>query len=362
LTEPFRSIRHGAKTCEVFVGRGLARRLGELTAEWQVRYAIIGDGFLRHHEELLEDLGKHGIETIVIRDGEPAKTLAGVEAIVTELLARGARRDATIIAIGGGVTGDLAGFAAAVFLRGVRLVHVPTTLLAQVDSSIGGKTAVNHAMGKNLVGAFHPAARVIADVSLLSTLPRAELLSGLFEALKSGVIGDAALFETCVESRDEILAAKPEPLDEIVRRSITVKAGIVEQDERDGGVRRLLNYGHTIGHGIEAALGFVGLTHGEAVAWGMIGANAIAAERGMLDVATSERIRATILGFGPARPGALDPDDVYAAVRHDKKFSSSGMVMVLPTAIGRCEVVEGITENEIRSGIGTVLALAGDES
>lgn len=343
------------------MGGGVARRVGELTSQWRTRFAIVAEGFLRHHQDLVGVLGVHGIETIMIRDGEPAKTLSGVEAIVTELLARGARRDATIIAIGGGVTGDLAGFAAAVFLRGVRLVHVPTTLLAQVDSSIGGKTAVNHAMGKNLIGAFHPADRVLVDVSLLSTLPRAELLSGLFEAIKSGVIGDAELFEICVERRSEILAAKPEPLDEVVRRSISVKAGIVEQDERESGVRRLLNYGHTIGHGIEAALGFEGLTHGEAVAWGMVAANAIAVRRGAVDAATAERINRTILDLDPARPGPLDPDDVFAAVRHDKKFSSSGMVMVLPSAIGRCEVVDGITEDEVRSGIATVLELAGGE-
>jgi len=358
VTEAFLSIRHGSKTCDVFVGRGLAGRIGELTSAWRVRFAIVGDGFLRHHAKVVDALGEHGIETIVIRDGEPAKNLVTVEAIVTELLARGARRDATVIAIGGGVTGDVAGFAAAIFLRGVRLVHVPTTLLAQVDSSIGGKTAVNHAMGKNLIGAFHPAARVIVDVNLLSTLPPSELLSGLFEALKSGVIGDPELFEICVARRADILDAKPDVLEDLVRRSIGVKAAIVEKDEREADLRKLLNYGHTIAHGIEAASGYSGLTHGEAVAWGMIGANAVAVRRGVLESATAARIDRAILDFEPARPGPLDPDDIFAAVRHDKKFSSQGMVMVLAASIGRCEIVEGITEEEIRGGIDATLRVA----
>jgi len=348
-------VRHGEGTCEVLLGRNLIRRLPDLTAELSSRFALIGEGFHLHHQAVAEALAAGGIETIIIRDGEQAKTLSGVESIVTELLARGARRDATVIAVGGGVIGDMVGFAAAIFLRGVRLVHVPTTLLAQVDSSIGGKTAVNHAMGKNLVGAFHPAAKVISDVSVLGTLPRAEILSGTFEALKSGVIGDPGLFALCDQRRDEIVKAHADVLEEIVARSVEVKAAIVEQDEREADRRRLLNYGHTIGHGIEAALGFQGLTHGEAVAWGMIGANAIAVERGLLDLGTASRIDDAILAFEPAGTGTLDPDDVLAAVRHDKKFSSKEMVMVLPATIGDCRIVRGIEEAEIRRGIDAAL-------
>lgn len=357
MSEAFRSVRHGEGTCEVLLGRDLFRRIPELTASWPSRFAIIGEGLLRFHETLAGELSAAGLEAVVVRDGEPAKTLSGVEAIVTQLLARGARRDATVIAIGGGVIGDMVGFAAAVFLRGVRLVHVPTTLLAQVDSSIGGKTAVNHPMGKNLIGAFHPAARVIADVSVLSTLPRSELLSGVFEALKSGVIGDPGLFDLCVEKRASILAAQPDVLEEVVRRSITVKADIVEHDEREADLRKLLNYGHTIGHGIEAALGYKRLTHGEAVAWGMIGANAIAVERGLLDPEVASRIDWAILDFTPARTGPLDPEDVFAAIRHDKKFSSTSMVMALPVSVGRCAIVDGIEERELRRGIEAVLRL-----
>lgn len=360
MTEHTRTIRHGERTCEVLLGRNLVRHVPELTAAYPARFAVIGEGFHRLHEVVAEAYAEAGIDVIVVRDGESAKTLSGVEAIVTELLARGARRDATLIAVGGGVIGDMAGLAAAIFLRGIRLVHVPTTLLAQVDSSIGGKTAVNHPMGKNLIGAFHPAAKVISDVSVLGTLPRAELLSGTFEALKCGVIGDPALFDACVAKQDEILAARAEAMLETVRRSIEVKAEIVEKDEREADLRKLLNYGHTIGHGIEAALGFRGLTHGEAVAWGMIGANAVAVERGVLDPSIAARIDAAILALGPALPGLLDPDHVFAAIRHDKKFSSAGMVMVLPATIGDCRVVHGITEAEVRRGIDAVLRVVSD--
>jgi len=358
VTESVRSIRHAGQDCEVLLGRNLVRRIPDLTAAWPSRFAVIGEGFHRLHEEIGEHLAASEIQVIVVRDGESAKTLSGVEAIVTELLARGARRDATIIAVGGGVIGDMVGFASAVFLRGVRLVHVPTTLLAQVDSSIGGKTAVNHPMGKNLVGAFHPAAKVISDVSVLSTLPETELLSGAFEALKSGVIGDADLFSLCVDRRSAILAAQPEVLEEVVHRSVAVKAAIVEADERESDLRKLLNYGHTIGHGIEAALGFRNLTHGEAVAWGMLGANVIAVARGILSENDARRIDDAILAFAPRATGPLEPDDIFAAIRHDKKFSSAGMVMALPSAIGNCQVVEGIREDEVREGIAAVLGLS----
>ncbi len=361
MSEPFRTIRHGESTCEVFLGRDTFERIPDLTAAFPRRIAIIGEGFTRHHAARVAALGARNIETIVIPDGEPEKTMSGVESIVTELLSREARRDVTIIAIGGGVTGDLVGFAAAVFLRGVRLVHVPTTLLAQVDSSIGGKTAVNHAMGKNLIGAFHPASLVVSDVSVLATLPRAELLSGTYEALKSGVIGDPELFDLCVSKRQEILSADVAVLEQVVRRSIDVKAEIVERDERESDLRKLLNYGHTIGHGIEAAGGYRGVTHGEAVGWGMLGANEIAVGRGLLDRSVSEKITDAILRFEPARPGPVDAKEIFAAVRHDKKFSSSGMVMALPVAIGECRVVEGIEENEVLAGIEAVARLANQD-
>lgn len=354
MIEPTRSIRHGDTTCALYLGRGVFDRIDEITSRWPNRLAIVGDGFFRIYRSRLAAALGGAIATIVIPDGEAAKNLSGVEAIVTRLLDHNAKRDTTIIAVGGGVTGDSVGFAAAVFLRGVRVIHVPTTLLAQVDSSIGGKTAVNHPVGKNLIGAFHPPVAVISDVAVLSTLPRHELLSGVYEALKSGVIGDAALFELCEGECDRLLAANEDVLERLVMQSIAVKAKIVERDERENDVRKLLNYGHTIGHGIEAALGYRGLTHGEAVAWGMIGANEIAVGRGILGTADRDRINRAILAFKPTPPRKLDRDAVFSALRHDKKFSASSMVMVLPERIGRCTVVEGVDEREVRAGIEAV--------
>ncbi|MGK2857019.1 MAG: 3-dehydroquinate synthase, partial [Thermoanaerobaculia bacterium] len=338
-----RTVRHGARDCVVHVGVGLLELLGELTEAHRSRFVVVA----RPVWSLLgETIARAlpGIDPIVMADDETEKGLASVEAIVTALLERGARRDATVIVIGGGVAGDTAGFAAAIFLRGVTLIHVPTTLLAQCDSSIGGKVAVNHRLGKNLVGAFHPPAMVISDVSVLQTLPRREILSGMYEALKSGVIGDPALFELTESQVGAILERDPEVMLQLVGRSVEVKARVVEMDEREGDQRRLLNYGHTLGHGIETVLDYSGMSHGEAVCWGMIGANAIAVRRGLLDARVAERISRAALAYSPTRiPPSVGRAPILAAVGHDKKFTSSSMVMALPRELGRCEVVEVTT-------------------
>ena len=250
------------------------------------------------------------------------------------------------VVVGGGMIGDTAGFAASIFLRGIDLVHVPTTLLAQVDSSLGGKVAVNHPKGKNLIGAFHPPRAVIADLSVLESLPERERLSGLFEALKCGVIGDPELFA--------LLETAPDfDVEQVVLRAIRVKADIVSADEKEADLRRLLNYGHTIGHGIEAALRYEQLTHGEAVAWGMIAANAVAGRRGLLDAATRQRIDDAIRAWKPAPLPPLSAEDVLSATEHDKKNTGSARIMVLPEQIGRCAVTE-VTEEEIRFGISSL--------
>jgi len=354
-----RTVRHGSHDCVVNVGVGLLERLGELTSSYPSRFVVVAKRVL---ELLGGPIGRAlpGIEPIVMADDEREKGLGAVDAIVTELLERGARRDATLIVIGGGVAGDTAGFAAAIFLRGVRLVHVPTTLLAQCDSSIGGKVAVNHRLGKNLIGAFHPPARVISDVAVLATLPRREVLSGTYEALKSGVIADAGLFDLTESATGAILERSPGPLFELVSRSVEVKARIVEADEREGDVRRLLNYGHTLGHGVEAALEYEGMSHGEAVCWGMIGANAVAVRRGLLDPRVAERISRAALGYRPAAiPASVGRAAILSAAMHDKKFTSSSMVMALPREIGRCEAVP-VSMADLEHGAETMLAAAAE--
>jgi 3-dehydroquinate synthase len=292
-------------------------------------------------------------DVIAIEEGESRKTLATTNAIVTHLLDRGAKRDSTLVAVGGGMIGDTAGFAAAIFLRGIGLVHVPTTLLAQVDSSIGGKTAVNHARGKNLIGAFHPPVAVVIDPAVLHSLPERERVSGLYEALKGGVIADPTLFEMF----ERPLHRPEDELDGLIERAIRVKVNIVDADEREADLRRLLNYGHTIAHGIENAMNYEGITHGEAVAWGMVGANAIAVRRGILPADVSARIERAILALAPRRvPHGIDAHAILAATEHDKKNTGSARVMVLPRAIGACDIVSDVAEEEIAYGIDAVLA------
>jgi 3-dehydroquinate synthase len=331
----------------VFVGRNLLDRAGSFVVP-RGRVFVITSSALRERFGDRVASSFRDADVITIDEGESNKTLETASFIVTQLLERGARRDSTAVVVGGGMIGDTAGFAASIFLRGIDLVHVPTTLLAQVDSSIGGKTAVNHPKGKNLIGSFHPPRAIVTDLSVLDSLPRRERLSGLYEALKGGVIADAPLFE--------LFEAGPElDLDEIVRRAIRVKAEIVTADEKEADLRRLLNYGHTIAHGIEAALRYEGMTHGEAVAWGMIGANAIAVDRGLLAPDEAARIERAILAYDPSPIPRLDREEVFAATEHDKKNTGSARVMVFPRRVGECVVCNDVTEDEVRRGIAAVL-------
>jgi 3-dehydroquinate synthase len=341
MTQPFLTLPY-----PIFVGRGLIDRVGSLVRPRGRVFVITSDRLRDRFGERVAASFREA-DVIAFEEGEAHKTLGAANAIITELLERGAKRDSLAVVVGGGMVGDTAGFAASIFLRGIDLVHVPTTLLAQVDSSIGGKVAVNHAKGKNLIGSFHPPVAVVSDIDALETLPPRERLSGLFEALKGGVIADRELFAMFEEQRVDT--------EEIVRRAIKVKADIVAADEKEADLRRLLNYGHTIAHGIEAAMQYEGITHGEAVAWGMIGANAVAVRRGLLDPAESARIDATIRAYEPSPLPKLDAEAILAATEHDKKNTGRGRVMVLPHAVGDVRVIDGITEEELLYGIQSIL-------
>jgi 3-dehydroquinate synthase len=340
--QPFLTVRQASASYPVFVGRDLLDRVGELVKARGKVFVITSPSLQqRFGDRVAASLPSAPILTI--EEGESHKTLATANEVVTQLLDRGAKRDSLAVVVGGGMLGDTAGFAASIFLRGIDLVHVPTTLLAQVDSSLGGKVAVNHEKGKNLIGTFHPPSAVIADTSVLESLPPRERLSGIFEALKGGIIADPELFD--------LLSTPPGvDVDTVVRKAIKVKADIVSADEKESDVRRLLNYGHTIGHGIEAALGYAGLTHGEAVAWGMIAANAIAARRGILPNSIRQRIDDVIRAWQPKPLPPLSAEDVLSATEHDKKNTGSRRVMVFASSIGQC-IVEDTSENDVRYGI-----------
>jgi 3-dehydroquinate synthase len=338
---PFLTIAQASAAYPVFVGRGLIGRVGELIRARGKVFVITSPALHQRFGKVVE-----GAEMLFIQEGEKYKTLETANDVVTQLLDHGAKRDAMAVVVGGGMIGDTAGFAASIFLRGIDLVHVPTTLLAQVDSSIGGKLAVNHPKGKNLIGSFYPPRAVIADTAVLDTLPPRERLSGMYEALKGGIIADPSLFALFEQASFDV--------DDMVRKAIRVKAEIVSADEKEADLRRLLNYGHTIAHGIEAALHYEGITHGEAVAWGMIGANAIAVRRGLLSRDEAARIERTILSYDPAKPPQLDRNEVLAATEHDKKNTGSTRVMVFPRKVGECVVVSDVTEEEIAYGIAAV--------
>ena len=285
----------------------------------------------------------------VFEAGEASKTLANFSGVIDALAALGATRDACIYALGGGVVGDLAGFAAACWMRGIDVVQLPTTLLAMVDSSVGGKTAVDIAQGKNLVGAFHPPCAVIADTAALRTLPPRELRAGFAEVIKYGAIVDAPFLDWLDADADGLLAGDDAVLAEAIARSCAHKAAIVERDPFERGERALLNFGHTFGHAIETEQGYGGLNHGEAVAVGMVLAARLSTLLGLADAADGERLRALLARFGlpTALPPDLDPAALVARMRLDKKAQGSGLRFVLWEGAGKARVVADVDESRV---------------
>jgi len=291
--------------------------------------------------------------------GEANKTLAVYGKLLDDLLALtpAIDRDGVIVALGGGVPGDVAGFVAATALRGLRVVQCPTTLLAAVDSSVGGKTGVDHATGKNLIGAFHQPSAVVVDVETFRTLPAAERVNGLAECVKHGVIRDASLLGFIEDSAEAIAACDGQVMEELVARNVAIKAAVVADDEREAGQRAHLNFGHTIGHAIEVFVGYENIAHGRAVALGMVAANHLAVSRGLIGDPDAERVEALLarLGLDVRIPG-LDAAEIWRIMQHDKKARRGQVRMVLPTAIGAVDIYDDITPDEV---VAAVAALGG---
>lgn len=279
--------------------------------------------------------------------GEKYKRMATVESLAEQLAEAGADRDALLIAFGGGAVGDVTGFLASIYMRGVPYVQVPTTLLAQVDSSVGGKTGVNLAAGKNLAGSFYHPRLVLADIELLSTLPQQEMRAGLQESVKAGIIKDAKLFSYMESKKELILAGDASALAEVIAASIKVKAEVVREDERESGMRMTLNFGHTIGHAIEAATGFKKLLHGEAVGWGSIAALHVALSRGVISDEEFARMANLIFAYGPLPRFQAGAKALVVLTGADKKTRSGRRAFVLPTGVGRVEVVFDVTDDEL---------------
>lgn len=294
-------------------------------------------------------------DPILVPDGERFKNTQSVHRVYDALIKANADRASTVMTFGGGVLGDLAGFAAASYLRGVPLVHVPTTLLAQVDSAIGGKVGVNHPLGKNLIGAFHQPHAVVIDLTVLETLPRREFRAGLYEVIKYGVTSSPALFDRIVRDRTTIFAKQPEVLLPIIVESCRIKADVVAADERESGLRRILNFGHTAGHALEAVTKYRRYRHGEAVAYGMLVAAEVSVRRGALAKTDRQALSDLISALGPLPPiGDVSIAHIVDAMKHDKKMVAGRLHYVLPTAIGATAIVDDVTEKEMRQALRAV--------
>jgi len=290
--------------------------------------------------------------SIEIPDGEQYKTLDWANAIYSALLINSFDRKSALVALGGGVIGDLTGFAAATFMRGVPFVQVPTTLLAMVDSSVGGKTGVNHAMGKNMIGAFYQPKKVLMDLDVLRSLPQEEFLAGMAEVIKYGVIWDASFFEYLDRKREKILALNPDVLSQIIQRSCEIKAEVVSKDERESGLRAILNFGHTVGHAIETAENYT-MRHGEAVAIGMVYASKLAHNTGLCNASVPERVEKLIKSYGlPTSLSALSRKpsvtELMDTMRIDKKAEGGKVRFVLPKKIGEVVVTGEWEEQQLQ--------------
>jgi 3-dehydroquinate synthase len=313
----------------------------------------------RHHlQPLLRNLEHHKFlpMTITIPAGEAQKTLQRANGIFTEMLNKRIPRSAAIIAFGGGVIGDLAGFVAATYQRGIKLVQVPTTLLAQVDSSIGGKVGVNHPLGKNMIGAFHQPAFVWMDTEYLKTLPLREVICGLGEVIKYGIIRDAELFSYLETHMDELLRLDAEAVSHVRGVCAAIKAEVVSQDEKESGVRIILNGGHTVGHGLESAGKYKLLKHGEAILLGMIAESFIAKEMKLLDADSYERLVSLIRRVPmKAKLSSLKIADIVGAMGRDKKRVGKKLRFVLPTKIGDVKVVDDVNPKLIQQAVKQIL-------
>ena len=298
---------------------------------------------------------------LFLEPGEKYKTLASMERLLRQMAQAGGDRGSLLIAFGGGIVGDVGGFLAAIYMRGVPYVQVPTTFLAQVDSSVGGKTGVNLPEGKNLVGSFNHPLAVFADIGVLATLPDQELRAGLMESVKAGIIRDRALVRFMEAHARDVLGRDPKALEKVIAASIRMKAGVVNKDERESGLRMILNLGHTVGHALEQATGYKTLLHGEAVGWGMVAALHLARKRGTISAQQFARLESLIHLYGPLPALKLRAAKVIAATGGDKKNVGGVRRFVLPIGIGDAGVVEDVTPAELEAAVGYMLARAGEK-
>jgi 3-dehydroquinate synthase len=314
------------------------------------------DVFKLHGRSLHRAIADHKHKVLFFPGGEPNKRISQLEVLAEQMIAAGGDRSSVIIAFGGGIVGDVAGFLAAVFMRGIPVIQVPTTLLAQVDAAVGGKTGVNLVSGKNLLGSFHQPLAVLIDPEVLGTLPPREYRAGLYEIVKAGVIRDAELFRVMDQCAPAVLAQEPATLERIIAAAVRIKAEVVTADEREGDLRRILNFGHTFGHALEAETRYERFLHGEAVAWGMRAATILAEKTGRLGPSDAGSIYRIVSEYGPI-PGlnGIEAERLATRLRSDKKTIQGQVHFILPVKIGEVAIVSGVEDRLVLESIEAAL-------
>ncbi len=338
------------------IENGILKRTGEVLAEAvpnRKRVFVVTSEPIRKlwGEALAQSLQNYESVFFEVPDGEKYKTLHTVEDLARQMVKRGADRKSVVLALGGGVIGDMAGFLAAIYMRGIEVVQIPTTLLAQVDASIGGKTGVDLPEGKNLIGAFHHPKVVMIDPSVLVSLPDREFRAGLYEVMKCGLIRRLEIFEFMEQNRDKILQRDAEALEWLITSAVQVKADVVAADEREGDLRRILNFGHTIGHALETETKYRQFLHGEAVAWGMVAASMISAAMQKTTPDTARRIISTVLAYAALPKVDTRGKKIVKRLGADKKTLDGVVHFILPTELGKVEIVSDVPEKAVMQAV-----------
>jgi 3-dehydroquinate synthase len=354
------TVELGERSYDIVIGSGNLCGIGKRLAQFRFSpvVAVVSNPtvFMLYGDQVMSSLEDAGFScfTVIIPDGEEYKDYNWTYHILTEFLKHGLDRHSCAVALGGGVIGDITGFAASTYMRGIHFVQIPTTLLAQVDSSVGGKTGVNHSLGKNMIGTFYQPRLVWVDVKTLSTLRSRDFTSGIAEALKYGVIRDAGLFDYMENKREAITGLDAGALTHLIKCSCSIKADIVARDEREAGLRAILNFGHNIGHAIETETRYQQFTHGEAVGLGMCLESALSESLGLLEPAETRRITGLIAAYGlpSVLPEGIDLSALMHHMKLDKKTVAGEMTFILPKGIGEALIKRGVTEEDVGKALG----------
>ena len=363
---PVVEVQVPAHPYPAIIESGLIARLGGLLRQYlpeRTRFAIVTNAAVEklYAPAVTQSLAQANIACSVVTmpDGEKYKTLSAVGDLATKLVRRGMDRKSAVLALGGGVVGDVGGFLASIYMRGIDVVQVPTTLLAQVDASIGGKTGVDLSDGKNLLGTFHQPRAVFIDPATLASLPDREFRAGLYEALKCGIIRRPDIFEFVEKNHDKILQKDAATLEWLITEAVRVKADVVAADEKEGDLRRILNFGHTVGHALEAETGYKAFLHGEAVAWGMVAASMIAAAMQRTDSETARRIISAVLALAPLPKVETRGKKIARRLSTDKKTLDGVVHFVLPVQIGQVEIANDVPQAAVIQAVEELRYLSG---